>query len=684
MKKFSFTKPLAMMAMAGATVASMSAGMSGVVAHAATSGNVIVGGPTNVTSLDPTQWAGQILVDQGTILEGLYGYNQKNQIVPKIATGYKISNGGKTWTFTLRKNAKWSNGDPVTAQDFYYAWMRQLDPSDSAAQIWASVLNYVLNGYAYHAGGVPKSAVGLKVINNYTLQITTQTPHDILGELAMAASMPLDPKVVQAHPTNWYLPQYFVGDAPYVVKSFQTNGPLVLVKNPKYVGHAGEVNAGNAKQITIIPSPTVPVEDFMAGKMDVAQITSTADLQYVMTHPALKAELHSQPTYNITYMQYDNSTQASPLTNAKVREAIAMALQRAPIVNKVLDGMGGITNIFATPGWGSAKYQKGIPENVTKAQQLLKEAGYPGGKGIPTLYIYCDVQTAQPNGVPTAEAIQQELQTNLGIQTKIVPLAATQYGALTYGGPLSGIKPGFNIAVSAVNSSDPSGAAMGGNQGVIFPGTYGYSMPFVQHVEPWYNNPFDPTYVKEYGNPNDPKMGVSASDWVKLRAVAAQDIPWLNKYYSKLPQPYRSELVGPIPLETQWTKILSAYQSASTAAAKHTAWVAAWEFLFPYSSGMSAGSMNLSSLEVQKYWYSHISSQVRNWIMWDTEFQNETNSTQANQLAGKLMTQVMQQGWTIPIYYNKTFFLERSNVTGAQANPWAWGNFYQEQYLSTK
>ena len=684
-RRSSVTKPLALLIAMGVIVGGgVYLGVHSAAGHSTKITNVIVAGPQNVTSLDPTQWAGQILLDQGTILEGLYGYNQKNQIVPKIATGYKISNHGRTWTFKLRHNAKWSNGDPVTAQDFYYAWMRQLSPSDSNAQLWASVLNYVNNGYAYHAGTVPKSQVGIKVINNYTLQITTTQPHDILGELAMAASMPLDPKAVSAHPTNWYLPQYFVGDAPYVVKSFTPNGQIVLVKNLKYVGAKGEVNHGNAQQITIMPTTTVPVEDFMAGKVDVTQISTVADLSYVKSHPALEGELHSQPTYNITYLQYDNSTQPSPLNNVLVRQAVAMALQRDPIVNRALNGLGGVTNVFATPGWPSAKYQKGIQTNVAKAKKLLAKAGYPDGKGIPTLYLYCDVQTAQPNGVPVAEAVSEELQSELGINFKIVPLDTTQYGALTYGGPLANIKPGYNIAVSAVNSSDPSGAAMGGNQGVLFPGTYGYSTSFVKHVEPWFNNPYAPSYVNMYGDPNNSNMGTSPSDWTKLMAVAQTDIPWLNHYYSTLPQPYRSELEPQIPLLTQWNEILTSYHNAKTDAAKHQAWVEAWEFLFPYSNGSSAGSMNLASLEVQKYWYSHISPQVKQWLMWDTEFQNATSNAQAAKLAGKLMTQVMQQGWTVPIYYGVTDFLERSTVTGAQANPWAWGNFYQEQYLSTK
>ena len=682
-EKFSFKKPLAVMLMIGSAAGALSMGLSTPVTQAATS-TVTVGGLANVSSLDPTQWAGQILVDQGTILEGLYGYNQKNQIVPKIATGYKLSNGGKTWTITLRHNAKWSNGQPVTANDFYYSWMRQLAPSDSNAQLWASVLNFVNNAYAYHAGTVPASKVGIKVLNKYTIQITTTTPHYILGELAVAASMPLNKQAVSAHPTNWFLPQYFVGDGPYVVKSFTTNGPIVLTRNPKYVGHAGETNVGNVQTINIIPSPTVPLEDFLANKLDVAQIFNVADMKYILSHPALKAQLHSQPQYSISYLQYDNSLKPSPLQNVKVRQAIEMAISRDPIVNQVLSGMGGVTDKFGTPGWPTNKYEKGVPTNVAKAKQLLKEAGYPNGKGIPTLYLYCEVQSVQPNGVPTAEAIQEELSQNLGINTKIEPLAQTQYGLLTYGGPTSGIQPGFNVAVSASNWSDPQSIDMGGSQGVFWPGTYGYSQAFVSHVYPWYNTPYAPSYVKKYGNPANPKLGLSQKDWTAMDAVAKKDIAYLNSWYAKQPQPYRSEVKPLVPLTTQWNQLVGAWKTAKTPAAKHQAWMEAWEFLFPYSAGQSQGGINLNSLEVQVYWDHHMSPQVHNWIVWQKEFQSSTNDTYSAKIAGKLMTQLMQQGYTIPLFYNKTMFLERAGITGTQANPWAWGSFYQFQYLSKK
>nr|WP_134158416.1 peptide ABC transporter substrate-binding protein [Alicyclobacillus sacchari] len=675
------------MAMGGTAMAGLLGASAPIASAAASNGTVTTTAPSTpaISSLDPSQWGPQILVDQGTIFEGLFGYNQQNQVVPKIASGYSVSKDGLTWTIYLRHDAKWSNGDPVTAQDFYFAWMRQLNPANSQAQLWASVLNNVKNAYQYHSGAVPASQVGLKVVNDYELQITTNTPHAILGELAVSASMPLDPKVVNAHPTDWYMPQYFVGDGPFVVKSFVPNGTLTLVRNPNYVGHPGQVNEGNAKVINIVPGTTVAVEDFMAGKLDVAMVGSTSDLQYIKTHN-LSKELHEAPDYSIEYLQWDNSAVASPYDKQLVRQAIAEAIERQPIVQSVLSGMGGVTTTFATPGWPAAKYEKGLPENVAQARKLLAKAGYPNGKGLPTMYIYAPVPALNERGVPVAEAVSEELQQNLGIQTKIIQLNQTDYSFLTYGGPMKNVQPGFNVASSGTNWSEPGQLDMGGSQGVYFPGDYGWSAAQTAYVLPWYNNPYDPASVKKYGDPTNPNVGVKWSDWTALNQAVQKDIPIITKWVKEQPKQWQAILnpPGSESLPQQWNAIVNQWKTAKTAAAKHAAFQLAFQFVAPAATTASTGSVNTGALDIQAYWDTHETTQVKNWRMWQAYMQNSMTTQQAAPWAGQLMTSLMQAGYTIPLFYNETYYLERSNVTGTQPNPWSWGNFYQFQYLSVK
>lgn len=314
------------------------------------------------------------------------------------------------------------------------------------------------------------------------------------------------------------------------------------------------------------------------------------------------------------------------------------------------------------------------------------QAGYPNGKGLPTVYLYAEVPSVNPQSVSVAEAVSEELQKNLGIQTKIVQLNQTDYGNVTYGGPMKNIKPGFNVATSGVNNLDPSSLNLGGDQGIYWPGDYGASTAFVQHVYPWYNTPFDPASIKKYGDPNDKSEGVKWSQWAPLLKAAQSDIAYINKWVSQQPAKWQSILRPPgVPtLNQQWTQIVNSWKTAKTPAEKHAAYVTAWEFVAPYSQGESSGGINTSSLDVQVYWDKNESTDVRNWRMWQAEYQNSPDMFSSAPLAAKLMTQLIQQGYTIPLYYGKTYYLERSNVTGAQPNPWSWSNFYQLQYLSTK
>lgn len=124
-----------------------------------------------------------------------------------------------------------------------------------------------------------------------------------------------------------------------------------MVSNPNYVGAAGKLNHGNVETIHVLPATTVPVEDYMSYHADVVLIQSASDLQYVKKTDELKSQLYTAATYAIKYLLWSNPTTESPYDKKEVRQAIAKAIQRKPIVESVLNGMGGATNIFASPGW---------------------------------------------------------------------------------------------------------------------------------------------------------------------------------------------------------------------------------------------------------------------------------------------------------------------------------------------
>lgn len=662
--------------------AGMTVGTLSDIAGAQSAPSVVTVPNPPISTLDPSQWAGQILIDQGTVMEGLYGYSPTGKIVPKIATGYKVSDGGRVWTFFLRHDAKWSNGQPVTAQDFYYSWMRTASPKNTTSALWASVMSYVLNAWAYHSGAVPASKVGLKVINPYEIQLTLGAAHNIMGEMPITGSMPLYAPSVEAHPTNWYLPQYFVSDAPYTVKSFTPNGEITLVRNPDYVGAPGETNVGNVQEIDVIPAPTVIVEDYLANKVDTGIVGSASDYAYVKSHSQLLAQLHSAPDNVITYLEWDKSTIPSPLDNLKVRQAIEMAIERAPIVNSVMNGLVGETDTFGHPGWPTEAGQQPLPNNVAEAQKLLAQAGYPGGKGVPTLYLYTQTQADNPNSVSIAEALQQEFKQNLGINFQIEPLASTLYGDVVWQALNQGIKPGYVIGGGTPNWPDVTSLPMQSNQMLIWQGTVG-PLWFRQYIANHFYYPkYDPTDVQMFGNPDNTKEGTTWSEWTPLIKEAQKDIAYLNAWLAKQPAAYQAVLnpPGTVPNSQVLQSYIAGYKSAKTAADKHQAWVSFWQWVGNYSTGNGNASVGLDG---QVWIDQHEPRDVYLMTMYNNELNGALTDAQAVPLVLKMDNFMLQQGYGIPLFYAETYYLEMPWLTGVTPNPWSWGNFFQLQYLTT-
>ncbi len=651
------------------------------VANAASTQVTVTYPSANMGSLEPTSWGGQILIDQGTVLQGLFGYNQKNQIVPEIASKWSISNSGRTWTIWLKHGARWSNGKPVTAQDFYYAWLRVSSPSDLQSAVWASVMNNVVNASEFAAGAVPASAVGVKVINPYELRISLTGAVNIEGLLALSASMPLYPPDVKAHPDDWWMPKYFVGDGPYVVHSFVTNGKVELTRNPDYVGVSGSV--GNVQQINLIPEPTVPVEDFESGALNAAIITSPSDYQYALTH--MKSEVHTAPEAAITYLGWDHSVLPSALNNQLVREAIAMAIDRAPIADPTLNGMVGATSIFAYPGFPTEKYETNpYSYNVKAARELLKKAGYPDGKGIGTLYLYSQTTSSNPQSVLAAESVAEQLLTNLNIRFKVEPTNSTLWGSMSYGGLSKGIKPGYTLDSGVGNWNNTLQWPLQSDQWM----TLGYvgavgSQAFRERAQNWYFYPYDPTYVKAWGSPTDAKLGVSLSSWQPIIKAAKSDIAFLDSWTAKQPTLYRESLTPPgsLTLTQELNEYVKTFSTAKTNAAKHAAWTAFWEWVGTYSTGTAGAEPGLST---QVYIDQHEPTLLANMRMWEGELEETSSTKAARSLSATMADAMIQSGYDIPLYYGENVYLESPNLSDLVPNPWQFQYFYQLQYLHLK
>ncbi len=355
--------------------------------------------------------------------EGLTTYDKEGKIVAGTAESWDVSSDNLVYTFHIRKDAKWSDGKDVTAKDFVYSWRRAADPK--TASDYAYYTYFIKNGEAVNANGASLDTLGVKAIDDKTLEVTLENVCPFFTEIvAFPTLVPLREDIVSANPDKWTLdPKTYVGNGPYVLKSWEHDSKLTFEKNNNYWGKANIVasriewflmNDQNAilgafknKQISF--ARNVPQDEYAAEK-------AAGTLQIL-------------PQLGTYYLALVNTK--PPFDNPKVRKAVSLAIDRNYIVEKVSKGGQtpasgfvpyGIADVSISPDFrtvGGDAYSvkpEDYQKNVTEAKKLLAEAGYPDGKGFPKVTYGLNTGSGHE---PIAEAIQQMLKTNLGIDVEI-------------------------------------------------------------------------------------------------------------------------------------------------------------------------------------------------------------------------------------------------------------------------
>lgn len=343
-----------------------------------------------------------ILVDT---FEGLTTYNPKDSTpVAGVANGWKVSPDGLVYTFSLRKEAKWSDGTPVTAQDFEYAWKRVLKPETASKS--AFLLYYVKNGEAYNQGKIKDpNLVGVKALNDTTLQVTLEYPAPFfLGVTANAPLSPVKKSVVEKFGDKWVLPGNMVSNGAYMLKAWTPLKEVVIVKNPYYWNKAN-VKIGSVRYF--------PLEDRDTAikKFDVGELDTVYQLPGIRV-PAMskRPDFMAFPTNAVYY--YEFNTKKPPFNNPKLRQAVAMAMDRNAITKFIMQGGEKPSGHMVPDGMPGYKSVGDIPFDVARAKKLLVEAGYPTPDKVPPIEI---VYNTDLNHKRLAEAVQQMLKQNLGI-----------------------------------------------------------------------------------------------------------------------------------------------------------------------------------------------------------------------------------------------------------------------------
>ncbi|WP_010240803.1 peptide ABC transporter substrate-binding protein [Clostridium arbusti] len=352
--------------------------------------------------------------------EGLLDVDSKNQPIAGVASKWDITDGGKHYTFHLRKEAKWSDGKPVKAQDFEYAWKRALAPE--TASDYAYQLYYLKGGEAYNQGKASVDQVGVKATDDYTLDVDLEnaTPY-FLGLMSFPTYMPVRKDIVDAHPKDWAIKgATYVSNGAFKLQDWKPKDSLNFVKNTNYW------NAKNIKldtlKYTVLDQETSYLSAFQSSQIDMIYAPPAEQIPTLLKNGTAKTYANLGTYYYSFNLAPDaakiNPDAAKVMQNPKVRQAISLAIDRTKLVKDVTKGGQNPATSFVPKGitidgkdFKDKEYYKPTAD-VAQAKQLLAEAGYPDGKGLPSLeVIYNNGQGHQS----IAQAVQDMLKKNLNI-----------------------------------------------------------------------------------------------------------------------------------------------------------------------------------------------------------------------------------------------------------------------------
>lgn len=338
-------------------------------------------------SLDPhlnTDRSGSDVLRQ--LFEGLVITDAKGAVIPGVAESWTVSDDKKTYTFKLR-DSKWSNGDPVTAGDFVYAWRRLANPATASEYAWYVELMNLANAKAVVAGEKKPEELGVKALDDHTLEVTLEAPTPyFLKTLSHTSTFPVPQKVIEAEGDNWTKPGKLVGNGAYKLVSHNFGVDAVVERNDQYYNNDETIL--EKVTFTTVNDENAALVRYKAGELD--WVDTLPNGQFPILEKELPDEASSTPnacSYAYLFNLSDKGPEA--LKDLRVRQALSYAIDRDVIVDKVLQG--GQRPAYWWTHWAIEGFEKpDVPfENMTqadrvaKAKELLKEAGYgPGGKPL--------------------------------------------------------------------------------------------------------------------------------------------------------------------------------------------------------------------------------------------------------------------------------------------------------------
>lgn len=382
--------------------------------------HIVINNGTEVSSLDPHKVEGapesNIILN---LLEGLVYVGPNGENIPGVAQRWETEDN-KTWIFYLRDDAKWSDGTPVSAEDFVYSWRRLADPKTGSP--YASYLEYayVENIADILNGKKPPETLGIKAIDEHTLRVTLTQPIPYLVDMLNHTSLkPVKKDIVEKYGVNWTRPENFVGNGAYLLDNWVVNEKVTLKRNPLYWDNKNTI----IEQAIFLPlsSETSDINRYRSGEI---QITNSAipPVLYKKMKQEQPQNLHITP-YLCTFF-YELNNKRAPFDDVRVREAVKLSIDRQIIAEQIM-GQGQIpaytftpsfigNGNFKAPKWSSWTQQ----QRNERARELLKEAGFDSQHPLSFTLLYNTSDQNKQQAIAAASMWKKNIGANVTLQNQ--------------------------------------------------------------------------------------------------------------------------------------------------------------------------------------------------------------------------------------------------------------------------
>lgn len=345
--------------------------------------------------------------------EGLYTHDAEGNVVPGVALSHTVSDDGLVYTFALRSEARWSNGDPVTAGDFVYSWRRVADPETGSPYSWYLELMGIANANAVIEGTMTPDQLGMRAVDDRTLEVTLNAPLPYFDQMVTHwTALPVHQATVEAHGADWVQPENTVSNGAYTVTEYDPGRRLVLSRNPQYWDDADTII--ETVEVLAIADQNQALTRYLVGELDRVEVPAGQFPRLLEEHPTEVMSFPELCTYYYSLNLRPEGPQA--FKDQRVREALSLAIDR-DIITGAVTAKGHVPAYtlthWATAGWTAPEVPAAVmtqEERNARAQALMAEAGYgEGGEPLTFEVLYDTSETHKAIGLAVSQMWKQTL-----------------------------------------------------------------------------------------------------------------------------------------------------------------------------------------------------------------------------------------------------------------------------------